>query len=325
MSLTNSQYSVILREFDQRRLKNKYLLDKHQNEIYNKIPEIIELDHQIATQSVQSAKLALAGDTTALETLKMQNQRLSDAKVNLLLQYGYPADYLQPVYECPDCKDTGFQDNQKCHCFKQAIVNLVYAQSNVQKKIKLENFENFSFAFYSDRYVDPVTNRTPLNNIRRIVQTAKEFIQNFSSSYTNLLIYGNTGVGKTFLSNCIAGELLKLSYTVIYFTSFQLFDLLEKYKFHSSIMNEDLLEQYEYILGCDLLIMDDLGTELVNSFTASALYWVVNERHLRQKSTIISTNLSFEQLKGNYSERIFSRIISHYLLLKIIGEDIRLS
>lgn len=324
MALNNSQYSIISRDFDNRRLQNKYRLDERREEIYYKIPAMKALDEQIAHESIKSAKLALTGDMDALLLLKKTNRILADQKLELLLSHGFPIDYLQPIYECKECKDIGYVNDQKCHCFKQAIVNLVYAQSNVQNKIEKENFSNFSYAYYPDSKVDPVTGRTPLANIKRVVQSAMDFIEHFSTSHSNLMIYGNTGVGKTFLSNCIAGELLKRAHTVIYFTSFQLFDILEKYKFHSTDMNEELMAQYEYILECDLLIIDDLGTELVNSFTASGLYWVINERHLRQKSMIISTNLSFDQLKTSYSERIFSRLISNYTLLKIIGEDIRL-
>jgi DNA replication protein DnaC len=157
-----------------------------------------------------------------------------------------------------------------------------------------------------------------------VLRDVKSFIQNFGTSYENLLIYGNTGVGKTFLSNCIAKELLDAGHTVIYLTSFQLFEILEKYKFNTAENYEEIRNRFEYILDCDLLIIDDIGTELNNTFITSQLYQCINERHLKQKSTIISTNLSFDQLKNNYSERIFSRISSHYKLLKIIGDDIRL-
>ena len=139
------------------------------------------------------------------------------------------------------------------------------------------------------------------------------------------MIYGNTGVGKTFISNCIAKELLDRSYTVIYLTSFQLFDILEKNKFSKDYDNPEIQNQFNFILSCDLLIIDDLGTELTNSFINTQLYLCINERYLREKSTIISTNLSLDNINTKYSERIFSRLISNYTLLKIVGADIRLT
>ncbi len=227
-------------------------------------------------------------------------------------------------YQCLDCKDTGYVGKDKCHCFKQSIVNVLYSQSNIKNAIKKENFSNFSFDFFSNDYVDESIGLTPRQNMEKVVQTSKAFISNFDKCFQNLLIYGNTGVGKTFLTNCIAKELLDCSYTVVYLTAFQLFDILEKNKFRNDEESEEIQNQFNYILDCDLLIIDDLGTELTNAFINTQLYLCINERYLREKSTIISTNLSLDNINIKYSERIFSRIISNYTLLKIVGEDIRL-
>jgi DNA replication protein DnaC len=242
----------------------------------------------------------------------------------LLEQYGYPKDFLQPAYHCPDCKDTGYIGKEKCHCFKQAIVDIVYSQSNIKTAIAVENFSAFSYEFYSDDYVEPSIKMTPRQNIKKAVQACKHFIENFDHEYNNLLLYGNTGVGKTFLANCVAKELLDSAHTVIYLTAFQLFDILEKNKFGKNEDNFESQNQFEYILDCDLLIVDDLGTELNNTFVSSQLYLCINERFLRRKATIISTNLSLDNINANYSERVFSRIASNYTLLKIVGDDIRL-
>lgn len=323
MALRNYQFNTILREYDNRRLQSRHQLELRKEEVYKEIPELEEIDKQIIEGSIRSAKLSLAGDISALKTLDSRNQELSLKKQQLISSHGYPKDYLFPHYVCVDCKDTGYIGTEKCHCFKQAIVDLLYSQSNVIDAISSENFSTFSYQYYSDSYVDETTKLSPLENMKRVVTKAKRFIADFEIKYENLLIYGNTGVGKTFLTNCIAKELLDASHTVIYLTSFQLFEILEKYKFNHEEDYENIRNKFDYILDCDLLIIDDIGTELSNTFVNSQLYQCINERHLKQKSTVISTNLSFEQLKSTYSERIFSRITSNYILLKIVGEDIR--
>lgn len=325
MALKNFQYNRILQQYDEKRFKNKHTLSKRYEEITKNIPDFLKLDQQIAQNGITYAKLALTDDISHIDELKQKNNQLSDRKTQLLLEYGYPKNYLDPIYTCADCEDTGFVNGKKCHCFKQAIVNLLYQQANLGNVLLRENFNTFQYDFYSDDYIDETTGLTPLSNMKKIVQECDFFILDFDNSYSNILLYGNTGVGKTFLANCVAKELLDTAHTVVYLTSFQLFDILEKHKFSRSLEEKTEADyQFQYIFDCDLLIIDDLGTETVNSFIASQLYHCINERHLSQKSTIISTNLSLDDLNRIYSERVFSRIISNYRLLKIIGDDIRL-
>lgn len=324
MGLKNFQYNRITREYDARQIANRHAMEKKYETAYKAIPQLHDYDASIAEQSVKSAKLALAGDTKALEDLKSKIASLSHEKEALLMAHGFSKDYLTPDYQCPLCKDTGYIGREKCQCFKQAIVDLLYAQSNMKSAITQENFETFSYDYYDKAYIEETTGLSPYENIRRVVRECIDFIKNFNSSYENILFYGNTGVGKTFLSNCIAKELLNTSHTVIYLTSFQLFDILEKNKFKKGDDDFETVEQFNGILNCDLLIIDDLGTELNNSFISSQLYLCINERHLSRKSTVISTNLSLDELNRMYSERIFSRITSNYKLLKIVGDDIRL-
>ena len=324
MGLKNFQYNRIAREYDARQLASRHALEKKQAIAYEAIPQLHEFDASIAEQSVASAKLALSGDTEAVKKLKDKIAELSQEKEALLLTHGFPKDYLTPDYQCPICKDTGYVGREKCQCFKQAIVDLLYSQSNIKTAISQENFETFSYDYYDKNYIEETTGLSPYDNIRKVVKECIEFIKNFDDSYENILFYGNTGVGKTFLSNCIAKELLNTSHTVIYLTSFQLFDILEKNKFRKGEDDYETGEQFNGILNCDLLIIDDLGTELNNAFISSQLYLCINERYLSKKSTIISTNLSLDELNRMYSERIFSRITSNYKLLKIVGDDIRL-
>ncbi|MDF2586621.1 MAG: ATPase [Anaerocolumna sp.] len=324
MGLKNFQYNKILREYDTRQLNSKHDLDKRIEEVYEKIPELKAVDDEVVSCSIQSAKLSLMGDDKAISDLKKITDAAAGKRIALLLKHGFPSDYLEPRFACTDCKDTGYVGNEKCHCFKQAIVDIVYSQSNIKTSISRENFKTFSLEYYSDDYIESTTKMTPRANIKKVVNACYEFIETFDKDYQNLLLYGNTGVGKTFLANCIAKELLDRAHTVIYLTSFQLFDILEKNKFAKGEESFEFQNQFEYILDCDLLIIDDLGTELNNSFVNVQLYLCINERYLRRKSTIISTNLSLDNINTIYSERVFSRIASNYTLLKIVGEDIRL-
>ena len=187
--------------------------------------------------------------------------------------------------------------------------------------LQKENFDTFSLDYYSNNHVDPKTGVSSLTNIKKAYTVAKDFVAQFGTEFRNLFFYGDTGVGKTFLSNCIAKELIDKSYSVIYLSSFELFDTLAKGKFEK---DDAASQMNEHIFDCDLLIIDDLGTELANSFTVSQLFLCLNERLMRRKSTIISTNLSLESLVDIYSERIFSRITSNFTILKITGDDIRI-
>lgn len=321
MALNNSQYDTIIRAYEQKQLHNRNVLDKRYETVYAALPELKELHQMISKLSVQQARKLLEGDDNALQELKAQIKTLSARSKDILLAGGYPADYLEPIYECNDCKDTGYIGNHKCHCFQKAVVDLLYTQSNLKHVLERENFDTFSFAYYSNNHVDPKTGTSSLANIKKAHAVARDFVASFEEEFNNLFIYGDTGVGKTFLSNCIAKELMDRSHSVIYLSSFELFDILAKSKFGK---DADADQMNEHILSCELLIIDDLGTELANSFTVSQLFLCLNERLLRRKSTVISTNLSLEALVDMYSERTFSRITSNYTMLKLTGDDIRI-
>ena len=204
---------------------------------------------------------------------------------------------------------------------KTSIINVVYTQSNIRSILERENFNTFSYDYYSDTIRNEVTGLSARETAHDAVRKAKLFIDTFDVSFQNLFIYGSTGVGKTFLSNCIAKELIDQAHCVIYFSAFDLFDTLAKNTFQKDFPSDNTPED---ILECDLLIIDDLGTELTNTFVVSALFQCINERIMRRKSTIISTNLSLGQFRDIYSERILSRITSNYTMIKLFGEDIRI-
>ena len=312
-----------MREYDRTRLIHKHQLDDRYAEIYNKIPRIKEINDSISSISIQGAKKMLLDGTGTISDIKSQIEALSQEKASLLRQNGYPEDYLAMKYTCDKCQDTGYVSQNKCSCLKNSIIEILYDQSNIQDVLEKENFSTFSFSHYDNTTKDPITNMTALENMHDVVKTCREYIDNFKTDYRNLYLYGATGVGKTFLTNCVAKELIEDSNSVIYVSAIRLFEILANstFKKNGSDDGKDLADN---ILDCDLLIIDDLGTEMINNFTASALFNCINERHLRRKSVIISTNLSLAELRSKYSERVFSRITSNYTLLKIYGDDLRM-
>ena len=322
MKLNNSQYDTIMRMYDAKQSHARAVLNSRYEEISVRIPEYDELRKETASIAAEAARAAIRGDMSKRDKLSKKLDSINEEKHILLTSAGYPQDYLDLHYDCPLCKDTGFVNGSKCHCFKQAAIDLLYNQSNIKKILLLENFSNFNYDWYSEDYIDPVSGISALENIVNVTKNVNSFLSDFPSG-DNLLFYGDTGVGKTFLTHCIASELLGKGYSVLYLSAIDLFDLFSKYAFDND-SEADYRDVFSQILDCELLIIDDLGTELVNSFTNSRLFYCINERILAGLSTIISTNLSLEELMNTYSERIFSRLTMSYQIFKIFGDDIRL-
>ena len=322
MSLNNSQYNAIMRIYNQRQFQDKYEQDQRREEIYQKVPQIRQIEDEISSQAVRCARKLLDGDTNAKEELKQHIEDLREQKEVLLSAFGFPADYMEMHYACPECQDTGYVDGRKCRCFKKEEIRLLYSQSNIEEVLLRENFDSFSYEYYDDRVVIPEIQMTVADYMRQVHTWCKEYVENFEKKGGNLIFTGSTGVGKTFLTNCIAKALIDQYQSVIYLSSNDLFDVFSKNKFHYDT-EEEMKDMYQYILDCDLLIIDDLGTELNNTFVSSQLFYCINERLLRKKSTIISTNLSMTMLRDTYSDRISSRIISQYSIIPLYGDDIR--
>ena len=319
MPLDNSQYKSIIKGYEETRDRNRHIAEERLRLVYHRIPQYKELDASVGSTSVSYARLMLDGDENALNNLHSYMEEIALQKRQLLKDAGFPEDYLEPIYDCIDCKDTGYLDTdeglkEKCHCFHQQEISLLYEQSNIQDMIAKENFSTLSYEYYRGEDLD---------RFRKCVEICRNFIQNFKQDYHNLFFYGTVGTGKSYLSGCVAKELLQAGHSVIYFSSSGLFDTLARYSFDIKA-KETLYNFYKDLYNCDLVIIDDLGTEVTNSFVASQLFSCLNERHLRRKATIISTNLSLEELRDRYSDRVFSRITSNYTICKLTGPDIRM-
>lgn len=325
MALTNEQYSTLKRHYDDLQMKNAYVQNQRYKEVIRKIPEISTINQNLASSATRLCIEGLSGKEDSTEEMHKLAQATRKRRQQLLRDYGFPSDYLEPVYTCPSCRDTGrLKDGRHCECFQKYSVQLLYKDRSQKNQTEKENFETFRTDLYDDKEKDELTGLTPFENIQMILNKAKNFVKDFDAKKGNLLLYGNTGVGKTFLINCIYKELTESAHAVIYLTAYELFAELEKITFKHSIPPEEASQRMDSLLECELLVIDDLGSELSNSFTTSQLFHIVNERHLKNRSIIISTNLSIADLKEQYGERIFSRLVSNFEFLKIQGEDIRL-
>lgn len=316
-------YKRLLREYDLLRSKTHQEMLARQKEIYETIPQIKTIDDELSDSGIKLVKRMMASpNSESLEAFRKHSEDLIRTKKMILVEHGLSPDYLEEHHRCMACKDTGFIGNQPCACFKQGLIDIAYEQSNLKHILEKENFNSFSLKYYSNK-PGKKDELSPYDNMVKIRQICVGLIEKFETEKENLLLTGQTGLGKTFLCNCIAKELLDNGFTVLYFTAPQLFKLFEESRFHREDMQDASKDILNTLFDVDLLIIDDLGTESISTITISDLFNVINSRYLNQTSTIISTNLTYSQLKERYSERVVSRIIGQYTLLKFYGEDIR--
>ena len=297
--------------------------------VYDENPELAEIENKINTIALKSAKSRIFSDNLSRE-VEQEKLEIELAKLNRdyndkLKELGLTKKDFEPKYECEKCNDTGFIDNKMCSCFNQELINEAFKQSNLSK-IKEENFETFDFGYYStcsnkEKYG---IEKSPLEIIDGIRKLAYNFSHNLDDTQQkNLLFTGSTGLGKTFLANCIACEAIKQGKSVIYQTAPILLDKMVDYKFRFNKTDSER-EEYDKIFDVDLLIIDDLGTEAMNSAKFSELFNILNTRLLKNKKILISTNLTPQEIKREYEERIFSRFVGDFLVCRFVGEDIRL-
>ncbi len=321
MPLTNAQYDAVMRRYDEIRERHRHELLSREEEIAETVPYIKELDAEAGRLSLEAARARIADPSADLADYRRSMKLITRKREAALLMHGYPADYLEMQYDCPLCRDTGYVDGVRCACFKKAADELLYRDYRLGDVLKEENFAHFSLDYYPEDMRDASTGRSSRELAQTALAAAKRFPENIGQPGNNLFLYGNAGVGKTFLSHCIAAEVLNRSASALYFSAKDLFDLLADAAFER---NGRSAASAQAIYECDCLTIDDLGTETVNSFSLPQLFYIINERILKNRSTIISTNLMLDQFAETYTERIFSRITSHYTIIKLIGQDIRM-
>ncbi len=325
----------ILKEYQINRNQAIQAAETRKRDLLIANPRLAEIENELAHLSIQTTQAILQQQNASeqkklLENLKKQSNDLIKEKNKFIKELVKDSSYLKPRFSCKHCKDTGYVEKDGnsvlCSCLKQKIFDAYYNKSNVGN-LKKENFSKFNSNIFSSQRNPEVykSKLSPKENMEIIKEKAENFIQNFDDpNEKNLLFTGNTGLGKTFLTNCIANEFLLQRKTVLYQTAPVMFDELIDAKFHKENSNFDLPTN---ILTADLLIIDDLGTERTSDLYITELFTILNTRLLNQNNkitkTIISTNLKPEEIQQIYTTRISSRIVGYYRILRFFGEDLR--
>ena len=319
MGFNKVNYARIRAEYARKYLIAQDVAEERKFDLQTKIPELWPLDREIARAGSEIMSAAIHASSPAereamINEAKRKNVALQEKRARLLESYGYPADYSDVHYECELCGDTGFVETKMCVCMKKALILAGYASSGIGNLLKEQTFDSFSLDIYR-------TN--PQSHIRmsRNYETLRTFADNFSDQRSeNFLLIGGTGRGKTHLSSAVAGKVIEKGNDVYYISAVNLFRGFEKLQFGRGIADG---EEMQRCFDADLLIIDDLGTELTNQFTVSILYDIVDTRINSRKSTIISTNLDQNELRKRYWDRVTSRLFGEYRPLLFDGIDVR--
>ncbi len=311
MSLPIEIQNEIQRFYSLRQNENARALTARKEEVYEFVPQLKALSRKMIDLSVQCAKanvLSEAGQATRLADLKASQRALRAQQDALLSANGYPTDYLEMSYTCPDCGDTGRIGEKKCHCYKQFVINQLYRQSNLPS-LETQNFSKLRMDCYPKDQFDK-NGRSVYDRMKRIITFCKRYAESFTTEDAkSLLICGATGTSKTFLCSCIAKAVMDQGYSVVYLTASEVFEMIHQntWSFGSeSDSNHSLYQLFE----CDLLIIDDLGSEPETTNTANYFFRCINERLTRRNSTIISTNHELAELNYTYTQRVVDRITS---------------
>ena len=313
---------------DAAKRRRQEALDRRRRELCQKVPELADIDRQLRHTTLEVIRNCLKNGTDpgpVLSVIKGKNMSLQARQAELLLQQGLPADALDDTPACPLCNDTGWVGGEMCRCLRT-----LYAQEQVKELSKLldlgeQSFDSFSLDWYSP-LPWPGESYTPRDNMEFILDFCHNYARKFGKfQYHNLFLTGAPGLGKTFLSACIARTVAESGFSVVYDTAVNIFARFEHQKFSRDTeeSREADCETRRY-LCCDLLILDDLGSEMTTPFIQSALYTLINTRLVRNKHTVISSNLSMDAVRSRYAAQTASRLEGEYQVLRFYGEDIRL-
>ncbi len=318
--------SAIKREYDDIRNKNLLIKQHRKHTVYSTVPEIIELEHQRVNISRTINMKLISGQEVSdleLENYKNDIKNIMQQKLFLLTENNYPSNYLDDIYSCTDCKDTGVLDDGHtwCHCYREKITKQLLKNSNMEDVLKRENFKTFTLDLFSTT-VQEDYNISVRDHMRNMLDMAKVYTADFGMQKNNVILSGSTGTGKTFLTHCIAENLINRGFMVVYFTAIEMLEFIKSANFNS---DANSMQMIRLIKSADLLILDDLGTEYASDYNNTELFSIINYRMIREdKATIISTNLSMNEIRSRYSERLSSRIVGNCDNWVLFGNDLRM-
>jgi len=328
MSVNYSLDEKILREYEKINNEHANFIKSQTDTLYQLFPEVKFIDDKIASLAVTHASRILSEGISpeeAVESVNKEKQILLDKRTSILDGANYKP--VEIAYKCIKCKDTGKINGEKCECYYNIMKKILLSQIDGSKTLSFnledDTFDNFSLDWYSSG-LDPKLGVSPREVMRSVYINARQFCDNFKTSNQNLYFCGSSGTGKTFLASCIANDLIRKGYSVVYQSAYKLFQFMEDYKF-CRIDRSENNDIYDSIYNDDLLIIDDLGTEFNTAYTCSVLFDILNTRILNEKSTIISSNLSLNTLEKKYTDRVASRIIGNFEVMRFLGDDIRIA
>lgn len=313
MGFRKEVYIKSLEKVNQSRIRAERSAEQCKNKAYTTLPRLSEIDRNLSELGARIAISAIAGDS--INTLRAECDSLSEEKRKLLSDNGYsPSDFI-PKYDCESCNDTGYANGKLCRCVKTIAKQLMYSELSSSMPLDDSRFDNFDLSFYPDEN----EGISPRKRIKQIYDMCVDYVNNFSCESQNLLFLGKTGLGKTHLSLAIARAVIDKGYGVIYGPAQDILCKVEREHFGKDNSGDTL----ENILTCDLLILDDLGTEFSSPFYVSVINNIVNTRLLTKKPTIINTNLNPAELEERYTARVISRLIGNYTMKQFLGKDVR--
>lgn len=320
MSYSSKSLSKATQILSERRARAQKIREERHNEIIKLIPDIAKYEAQLSSSGLAVIKAFGMGNDAQkyIDDLSRVNLTIQKAIGNLLESKGYPRDYLLTPYTCKKCEDTGFVDGYFCECRKEILKNISKEELSSVSPSRECRFDNFDLNYYplpSDSRVGV----SPRNRMNEIFNYCKAYAEDFDEESGSLYFYGATGLGKTHLSLAIANTVTEKGYNVIYDSAQNILSSLEREKFGGLSAGKREKE----LLDCDLLIIDDLGSEFSTQFTVAAIYNIINTRINTSKPVIISTNLNEKELEEKYTQRIASRIIGNYVSILFLGNDIR--
>lgn len=282
--------------------------------IHANYPDIKAVDEklrQTGLRLMQESMKGKEGLEERIDAVRRDNMALQAERDALLKKHNLPLDCTDPIYECPDCKDTGYIGLNMCHCFKTALAKKAFETSGLGALLKDQSFDTFDMSFY-------IEDRTNFEKMQKNLEACKFYAESFDNSGNNLIFIGGTGLGKTHLSTSIAKKVIEKGFDVVYDSAPNVFNDFNKEQF------KDMSGLTQKYFDCELLILDDLGTEMTTAFTVSSLYNLINTRLNTGKSTIINTNLNIDELRKTYTDRIASRIFGCFNPLLFSGKDVRM-